>query len=56
MWHELCIETDEKLIACQMTVDLLGWHKNEFIPELSEWVGTANDLTTAQGTDIILIV
>ena len=54
--RKLCIEADVKLVACQMTVDLFGWKKEEFIPEVSEWAGAATYLTTAQGADITLFI
>ncbi|MGD8616698.1 MAG: DsrE/DsrF/DrsH-like family protein, partial [Gammaproteobacteria bacterium] len=37
--RNLCIEADVKLVACQMTVDLFGWERDEFIPEIAEWAG-----------------
>ena len=54
--RDLCIEADVKLVACQMTVDLFGWTKEEFIPEVSEWAGAATYLTTAEGADITLYI
>ena len=54
--RDLCIEADVKLVACQMTVDLFGWKKDEFIPEVSEWAGAATYLTEAQGADITLFI
>ena len=33
--RQLCIESDVRLIACQMTMDLFGWKKEEFIDEVS---------------------
>jgi peroxiredoxin family protein len=54
--RELCIEADVKLVACQMTVDLFGWKKEEFIPEVTEWAGAATYLATAKGADITLFV
>jgi peroxiredoxin family protein len=39
--RDLCIEAEVNLVACQMTVDLFGWKKEEFIPEVSEWAGAA---------------
>ena len=54
--RELCIEADVKLVACQMTVDLLGWEQDEFIPEISEWAGAATYLDSAKGADITLFV
>jgi peroxiredoxin family protein len=50
----ICIETEVKLMACQMTVDLFGWRKEDFIPEISEWAGAATFLTVARDSDICL--
>ena len=52
----LCIEAEVKLVACQMTVDLFGWKKEDFIPEVSEWAGAATYITSASGADITLFV
>ena len=54
--RELCIEAGVKLVACQMTVDLFGWKKEDFIPEVSEWAGAATYLGTAKGADITLFI
>jgi peroxiredoxin family protein len=54
--RELCIEAEVKLVACQMTVGLFGWRKEDFIPEISEWAGAATYLTNAQGADITLYI
>ena len=54
--RELCIEAEVNLVACQMTVDLFGWQKEDFIPEVSEWAGAATYITNAQGADITLFV
>jgi len=54
--RELCIEAGVKLVACQMTVDLFGWRKEDFIPEVTEWAGAATYLTTAKGADITLFI
>ena len=54
--RELSIEADVKLIACQMTVDLFGYSKDEFIDEVSEWVGAASFLPAAQKSDICLFI
>jgi peroxiredoxin family protein len=54
--RELCIEAGVNLVACQMTVDLFGWKKEEFIPEVSEWAGAATYLTSAKGADITLFI
>ncbi len=52
--REICIESDVKLMACQMTVDLFGWHKKDFIPEISEWAGAATYLNVARTADVCL--
>jgi peroxiredoxin family protein len=52
--REICIETEVKLMACQMTLDLFGWNKEEFIPEISEWAGAATFLTVAGTSDVCL--
>jgi peroxiredoxin family protein len=46
--RELCVEAEVKLVACQMTVDLFGWSRDEFIPEIADWVGAASFLPIAQ--------
>ena len=51
-----CIEADVKLIACQMTVDLFDYAKDEFIPEIEEWVGAASFLPRAMQADVNLFV
>ena len=54
--RQLCIEADVKLIGCQMTVELFGLSRDEFIPEISEWAGAATYLQLTQGTDVNLFV
>ena len=54
--RDLCIEADVKLVACQMTVDLFGWKKEEFIPEIAEWAGAATYISNAKGADITLYI
>ena len=54
--RELAIEADVKLVACQMTVDLFGYKKDEFIEEVADWVGAASFLPEAQHSDICLFI
>jgi len=54
--REACVEGDVKLVACQMTVDLFGWEKDDFIPGVSEWAGAASYLNAAKGADITLFI
>jgi peroxiredoxin family protein len=51
----VCIEADVKLIACQMTVDLFEFDKNDFIPQ-AEFGGAAMFLGFAGGADVCLYV
>ena len=52
----LCIEAEVKLVACQMTVDLFDYRKEDFIPEIEEWVGAASFLPRALTADVNLFV
>ena len=54
--RDACVVSGVKLVACQMTVDLFGWEKDDFIPEIAEWAGAASYLATAKGADITLFV
>ncbi len=54
--RECCIEADVKMTACQMTVDLFGWSRNDFLDEVNEWVGAASFLPVAQKADVNLFV
>jgi len=52
----LCIEADVRLVACQMTVDLFNYRKDEFIPEIADWIGAASYLAEARKSDVCLFV
>ncbi len=54
--RELAIEAEVKIVACQMTVDLFGFKKEELIDDVSEWVGAASFLPAAQKSDICLFI
>ena len=54
--REICIEAEVKLVACQMTVDLFEYGKEEFIPEIDEWVGAARFLPRALSADVNLFI
>lgn len=54
--RDACLEGGVELIACQMTVDLFGQKKEEFIPEVNQWVGAATFLPTAREADICLFI
>ncbi len=50
----ICVDSGVRLMACQMTVDLFGWDKEDFIPEVSEWAGAATYLGIARDADVCL--
>ncbi len=52
----LSVEADVKLVACQMTVDLFGYELDDFVDEVSDWVGAASFLPIAQQSDVSLFV
>jgi peroxiredoxin family protein len=57
--HELrsmCLEAEVKLVACQMTVDLFEMSREEFIPEIEDWIGAASFLPKAQKADVSLFI
>ena len=54
--RDACVEEGVKLVACQMTVDLFGWEKDDFIPGVTEWAGAASYLGSAKGADVTLFV
>ena len=54
--RDLCIEADVKLIACQMTVDVFGFDKDMFIPEVTDYVGAAYFLPVAGKADVTLFI
>jgi len=52
----LCLEAGVNLIGCQMTVDLFGFSREDFIPEVKEYCGAATFLPMAQAADVTLFV
>lgn len=54
--RSICIEDDVKLVACQMTVDLFGHSREDFIPEIKDWIGAATFLPVAQKSDVCLFI
>ncbi len=54
--RSVCVESGVRLIACQMTVDLFGYDKNDFIPEVTDWEGAASFLPVAAAADALLFV
>ena len=54
--REACIEGGVDLIACQMTVDLFGMSRADFIPEVKEYVGAASFLPMAHQSSVTLFI
>ncbi len=54
--RDLCIEAGVEMIACQMTVDVFGFSKDEFIPEVKDYVGAASFLPIASKSDVCLFI
>lgn len=53
--REMCLDMDVKFVACQMTVDLFGFDKAEFIDNV-EYAGASAFFGFAGETDICLFV
>ena len=51
-----CIESGVNLIGCQMTVDLFGYSRDDFIPEVKEYCGAAHFLPMAKDADVSLFI
>ena len=51
-----CIEAGVNLIGCQMTVDLFGFTRDDFIPEVKEYCGAATFLPMARDADVSLFI
>ena len=54
--REAAIEAGVNLIGCQMTVDLFGFSREDFIPEVKEYVGAATFLPKARDADVSLFI
>jgi len=54
--RDLCIEAGVEMIACQMTVDVFGFNKDDFIPEVKDYVGAASFLPIASKADVTLFI
>lgn len=54
--RSMAIECGVKMVACQMTVDLFGYDKDDFVPEVADWVGAASFLPTAAKADLSLFI
>ena len=53
--RDACVESEVRLVGCQMTMDVFGFTKDQFIPEV-EIGGAATFLEYACGADIQLFI
>lgn len=53
--REACIDMDVRLIGCQMTMDVFGFDKEDFVPE-AEVAGAAAFLAYAADADVSLFI
>ena len=54
--RDACVESDVNLIGCQMTVDLFGYDREDFIPQVKEYCGAATFLPMARDADVSLFI
>jgi peroxiredoxin family protein len=54
--RSLCLEAGVNMIGCQMTVDLFGYSRNDFIPDVKDFVGAATFLPMAKDADVSLFI
>lgn len=54
--RDLSIEAGVNMVACQMTVDLFNYSTDDFVDDVSEWVGAASFLPTAVKADVNLFI
>lgn len=54
--REASVDAGVNLIGCQMTVDLFGYAREDFIPEVTEFVGAATFLPKARESDVSLFI
>ncbi|HEX9625601.1 MAG TPA: DsrE/DsrF/DrsH-like family protein [Acidiferrobacterales bacterium] len=54
--RDVCVEAGVNLVACQMTVDLFGYTRDDFIPAVKDWIGAASFLPVAQQSDVCLFI
>lgn len=54
--RELCVESGVSLVACEMTVGLLGFSRDDFIPQVTEYAGAATFLPMAKDADVSLFM
>ena len=54
--RQTAVDAGVEFIACQMTVDLFGWKKEDFMPGIADWAGAATYLSKARDADVTLFI
>lgn len=54
--RDICVESEVNIIACQMTVDLFGMAKGDFIDGITEWAGAATYMDNARTSTVNLFI
>ena len=54
--RDLCVDSGVRFVACQMTTDMLGFDRNDLIPEVAEYAGAATFLPMAKDADVSLFM
>jgi peroxiredoxin family protein len=54
--RDACVEGGVNMIGCQMTLDLFGFTRDDFIPEVKEYCGAATFLPIAKDADVTLFI
>lgn len=54
--RDACAEMGAEILACQMTVDLFGYSKEEFFDGVTDWAGAATYLDKASKAGVTLFI
>lgn len=54
--RELSVDAGVNLIGCQMTVDLFGYKREDFVADVKDYVGAASFLPMARDADVSLFI
>lgn len=54
--RSLSLEAGVNMVVCQMTVELFGYTRDDFIPEVKDYIGAASFLPVAQKSDVALFI
>jgi peroxiredoxin family protein len=54
--RDLCVDSGVRFVACQMTADMLGFNRDDLIPDVAEYAGAATFLPMAKDADVSLFM